>query len=147
MNNLSINSAKNLQFLVTSEEKDQTILSFLKKRLKKTPISLIYKLFRCKKVQINQNNCRYYHYRLREKDQITIKDKRLTISSQVKTLPKKPKIKLKVYYEDNRILVALKAHNQEIYQKNNPDCLDNQVQFYLYQQNPAQYQKQVKRFF
>lgn len=64
-----------LSFLVSSEENDQTIISFLKRRFKNTPISLIYKLFRTKKIQVNQQNCRYYHYRLKENDQVVIKDK------------------------------------------------------------------------
>lgn len=70
-----VKNYKVLDFVVSSEENDQTIISFLKRRFKNTPISLIYKLFRTKKIQVNQQNCRYYHYRLKEKDQITIKDK------------------------------------------------------------------------
>ena len=69
------NILKVLNFVVSSEENDQTIISFLKRRFKNTSISLIYKLFRTKKIQINQQNCRYYHHRLKEKDQVIIKDK------------------------------------------------------------------------
>jgi len=64
-----------LNFLISSEEDNQTIISFLKRRFKNTPLSLIYKLLRTKKIQVNQQNCRYYHYRLKEGDQIIIKDK------------------------------------------------------------------------
>lgn len=64
-----------LNFSVSSDEDNQTVISFIKRRFKTTPISLIYKLFRTKKVQINQQNCRYYHYRLKGGDKVTVKDK------------------------------------------------------------------------
>ena len=64
-----------LNFFISSEEDNQTIISFIKRRFKTTPISLIYKLFRIKKIQINRQSCRYYHYRLKEGDKVTIKDK------------------------------------------------------------------------
>lgn len=54
---------------------------------------------------------------------------------------------INIIYEDQNILLVIKEHNQEIYKKNNPDCLDNQVQHYFYQQNPEKYQQQVKNFF
>jgi len=133
--------------MVSSEEKDQSVISFLKKRFKNTSISLIYKLFRTKKIQVNQQNCRYYHYRLKEKDQIIIKDKWLRTSTEQKTLPLLPPLDLNITYEDKNILLALKEPNQEIYKRNDPSCLDNQVQYYLYQQNPEKYQQQMQNFF
>jgi len=136
-----------LSFLVSSEENNQTIISFLKRRFKDTPISLIYKLFRAKKVQVNQQNCRYYHYRLKKNDQIVIKDKWLQTSTKQNSLPLPSDLDINVIYEDENILLVLKEHNQEIYQKNNPNCLDNQVQHYIYQQNPEKYQRQTQTFF
>ena len=41
-----------LVFTIQKEEADQTIISFLKKRFKTTPLSLIYKLFRNKKIKV-----------------------------------------------------------------------------------------------
>lgn len=136
-----------INFLVSSEEDNQTIISFLKRRFKRTSISLVYKLFRTKKVQVNQQNCRYYHYRLKVNDQIIIKDKWLQISTKQNSLPLKPKISVDVVYEDQNILLVAKEHNVEIYKKNDLNCLDNQVQYYLYQQNPEKYQEQWKGFF
>lgn len=52
-----------------------------------------------------------------------------------------------IIHEDKNILIVLKEHNQEICKKNNPNCLDNQVQYHLYQQNPEKYQQQIRNFF
>ena len=136
-----------LNFLISSEEDNQTIISFIKRRFKTTPISLIYKLFRIKKIQINQQNCRYYHYRLKEGDKITIKDKWLQTSLLSNSLPLLPDLSISVTYEDQNVLLVIKEHNQEIYKPNDRNCLDNQVQYYLYQQDPEKYQEQRGRFF
>ena len=136
-----------LNFLVSPEENDQTIISFIKRRFKTTPISLIYKLFRTKKVQVNQQNCRYFHYRLKEGDRIIVKDKWLQTSPQPSSLPLLPERSINLVYEDQNILLVIKEHNQEIYKPNDRNCLDNQVQYYLYQQNPEKYQEQRKKFF
>lgn len=144
---MEVNSLKVLNFLVSSEENNQTIISFLKRRFKNTPISLIYKLFRTKKVQVNQQNCRYYHYRLKKNDQIIIKDKWLQVSTEQNSLPLPSSLDINVIYEDENILLVLKEHDQEVYQKNAPNCLDNQVQYYIYQQNSEKYQQKTQNFF
>ena len=136
-----------LNFLISSEEDNQTIISFIKRRFKTAPISLIYKLFRIKKIQINQQNCRYYHYRLKEGDKVTIKDKWLQISPLSNPLPLFPDLSINIIYEDQNILLVIKEHNQEIYKPGDQNCLDNQVQHYLYQQNPEKYQEQKEKFF
>ena len=71
----------------------------------------------------------------------------MQVSTKQKTLPLPPSLDLNVVYEDKNILLVLKEHNQEIYKKNDPNCLDNQVQYYLYQQNPEKYQRQIQNFF
>ena len=71
----------------------------------------------------------------------------MQVSTKQKTLPLSPSLDLNVVYEDKNILLVLKEHNQEIYKKNDPNCLDNQVQYYLYQQNPEKYQRQIQNFF
>lgn len=62
-------------------------------------------------------------------------------------MPLPPNLDIKIIYEDENILLVLKEHNQEIYKKSDPDCLDNQVQHYLYQQNSEKYQQQIQNFF
>src|SRR4051795_11058280 len=99
-----------LNFLVSGEENDQTIISFLKRRFKNTSISLIYKLFRTKKIQVNQQNCRYYRYRLKENDQVIIKDKWLQVSTKQIFLPLAPNLAPNIIYEDKNILLAIKEH-------------------------------------
>lgn len=137
-----------MEFLVSSEENNQTLISFIKRRFKTTPISLIYKLFRTKKVQLNQQDCRYYHYRLRTNDLIIINDKRLKLAPTEKHLPIiEPTIELEIIYEDQNILIVNKEHNVEIHNSKNKNCLDNLVRHYLYQQNPQIYQQQQKKFF
>ena len=136
-----------LNFLVRPEEDNQTIISFIKRRFKTTPISLIYKLFRTKKIQINQQNCRYYHYRLKEDDKVTVKDKWLQTSPLSNSLPLLPDLNINIIYEDQNILLVIKEHNQEIYKPNDRNCLDNQVQHYLYRQNPEKYQEQREKYF
>ena len=61
-----------LNFTIQKEETDQTIISFLKKRFKTTPLSLIYKLFRTKKIKVAGEVIRYYHYRLKTGEEIVI---------------------------------------------------------------------------
>ncbi|CAI2182258.1 16184_t:CDS:2, partial [Funneliformis geosporum] len=98
-------------------------------------------------IQVNQQNCRYYHYRLKANDQIIIKDKWLQVSTKQIFLPLSSNLTPNIVYEDQNILLVIKEHNQEIYKKSDPHCLDNQVQYYLCQQNPEKYQQQVKNFF
>ena len=69
-----------LSFIIQPGEVEQTLISFLKKRFKTTPLSLIYKLFRSKKIKINQENIRYYHYRLKVGEEVNIYDNTLKIS-------------------------------------------------------------------
>ena len=58
-----------------------------------------------------------------------------------------PDLSINIIYEDQNILLVIKEHNQEIYKPNDQNCLDNQVQHYLYQQNPGKYQEQKEKFF
>lgn len=69
------------------------------------------------------------------------------MSTKQNFLPLSPSLEIKIIYEDKNILLVLKEHNQEIYKKSDPNCLDNQVQNYLYQQNPEKYQQQIQNFF
>jgi 23S rRNA pseudouridine955/2504/2580 synthase len=69
------------------------------------------------------------------------------VSTKQNSLPLRPDLNINIVYEDQNILLVLKEHNQEIYKKSDPNCLDNQVQYYLYQQNPEKYQQQLQNFF
>ena len=76
--------------IISEETANQTLISFLKKRLQTTPLSLIYKLFRTKKIKVNDKDVRYYHYRLNIGDEVKIFDNSLKISDfNISPTPKK----------------------------------------------------------
>lgn len=136
-----------LEFIVAAGEHDQTIISFLKRKLKSSPLSLIYKLFRTKKIKINDQSVRYYHLRLQKNDRVIVDDKKVKEVPHKFTLPSKPSLDLNVFYEDENILLILKGHNVEMQRDGDKNCLNNIVQYYLYKCNPSQYLEQARNFF
>lgn len=131
-----------LNFVIKKEESDQTIISFLKKRFKTTPLSLIYKLFRNKKVKVDGRDIRYYHHRLKAGEKIDIFDNYLKQSSHTAIYPlSQDKTYFETIYEDDNIMIVLKEHGI------NMTSLDNAVRYCLAQKNPVEYQKQVENFF
>lgn len=133
-------------FVITKAEADQTIVSFLKKRFKTTPLSLIYKLFRTKKVQVDGRDIRYYHHRLKFGEKVSIADNSLKIPKLTFSPPEKMVVNFQVIYEDENMLIVVKEHNLPM-RSLDDYCLDKMVKYYLYQQNPVQYQKLVESFF
>jgi len=130
-----------INFTVQKEGTDQTLISFLKKRFKTTPLSLIYKLFRTKKIKINGENVRYYHHRLKGGEKIEIHDNYLQQSNLTIYPLSQSKIYFEVIYEDKNILIALKEHGITM------PSLDNAVRHYLAEKNPVEYQRQIENFF
>lgn len=130
-----------LDFIIKENETDQTLISFLKKRFKTTPASLIYKLFRTKKVKVDGKNIRYYHHRLRSGEKVEIYDNYLTKSNLTIYPLSQSKVYFETIYEDKNILIVLKEHGITM------PSLDNSVRHYLYQKDPIEYQKQVQEFF
>jgi len=131
-----------LNFIIKEGEGDQTLISFLKRRFKNTPLSLIYKLFRTKKVKVDSKEIRYYHHRLKVGEEIIVYDNSLIISETNKSIiPKKIESNISIVYEDKNILIVLKEHGITM-----PE-LDEIVQYYLYQQNPQEYQELAKKYF
>lgn len=142
MKNITKKNILMLNFIIKKEESDQTIISFLKKRFKTTPLSLIYKLFRNKKIKIDGKDVRYYHHRLKTGEKIEIFDNYLKQSSHAVIYPlSQHKLYFEVIYEDNNIIIVLKEHNIAM------NSLDNAVRNYLFEKDPTEYQKQVKNFF
>lgn len=136
-----------LNFTIQKEESNQTVISLLKKKFKSTSLSLIYKLFRTKKIQVNGEIIRYYHYRLKKGEVIKIYDNFLKIYHSKFSPPLKTKIDLKIIYEDKNILITVKEPNVEIHSSKNSNCQNNAVRYYIYQQNPVLYQKQIESLF
>ena len=136
-----------LNFTIQKEEADQTVISLLKKKFKSTPLSLIHKLFRTKKIQINGKSVRYYHHRLKKGEVINVYDHSLKIYQPKFSPPAKTEIDLVIIYEDENILLVAKEPNIEVHSSESNNCLNNAVRYYLYQQNPTHYQEQVKSLF
>ena len=130
-----------LNFTIQKEEADQTLISFLKKRFKTTPLSLIYKLFRTKKIKIGRETIRYYHHRLKVGEKIEIYDNYLQLSNLTIYPLSRTKVYFEIIYEDKNILIALKEHGITM------PSLDNAVRNYLAEKNPVEYQRQIENFF
>jgi 23S rRNA pseudouridine955/2504/2580 synthase len=115
-------------------DEDQTIISFLKKIFATTPLSLLYKLFRTKKVKVNDKDIRYYQHRLKNGDIVKIEDNSLISSLKISKKKRKirPEVDFEIMYEDDNILIAIKDHNIETHNDENPEkSLDNAVAYYL----------------
>ncbi|PQP78742.1 RluA family pseudouridine synthase [Spiroplasma sp. ChiS] len=121
---------------VKANDVNQTIFNFIKKMFQTTPLSVIYKLFRNKKIKVNNKVMKERNYKLQLGDQIIIFDKNLVVTERnqavtyniVETLP------LQVVYEDDNILVVDKPHGVEMYSKFHTS-LDAMVQHYLIQKH------------
>jgi 23S rRNA pseudouridine955/2504/2580 synthase len=136
-----------LSFTIQKEEADQTLISLLKKKFKSTPLSLIHKLFRTKKIQIDGKSIRYYHHRLKKGEIINIYDNSLKVHQPKFSPPVKTEIDLEIIYEDENILLVIKEPNIEVHSSESNNCLNNAVRYYIYQQDPDYYQKQFKSLF
>jgi 23S rRNA pseudouridine955/2504/2580 synthase len=125
------------------EETGDTIISFLKKRCKETPLGLIYKLFRKKKVKIDGEIIRYYQYRLRRGENIEISDSDLRVSKKniLEKGPNKSKINAEVIYEDENIALVLKPHGISMVE------LDKFMKRYFFDQNSEKYNELTKKYY
>lgn len=129
-------------FVIQQGEADQTLISFLKRRFKTTPLTLIYKLFRTKKIKVNGENIRYYHQRLKVGEEINIYDGSLKVAQpNILLKPENSELSPKIIYEDQNIIIVLKEHGYLM-----PE-LDKAVQHYFYQQNPQLYQELSQKYF
>jgi 23S rRNA pseudouridine955/2504/2580 synthase len=115
-------------------DEEQTIISFIKKTFLSTPLSLIYKLFRSKKIKINDNYIRNYNFRVKSGQLVLIKDDKVLLNKKpiVKKKAVDPEVKFEIIYEDKNIMIVVKDHNVETHNKINPEkSLDNAVFHYL----------------
>ncbi|WNE41530.1 MAG: hypothetical protein AM1032_000270 [Mycoplasmataceae bacterium] len=117
-------------------KEEQTVISFLKKTLPLTPLSLLYKLFRTKKVKLGDKYLRYYQHRVKPGDVLSIEDDRLIIGAKPLNVKEKttfrPEVDFEIMYEDENIIIVIKDHNIETHNDKNPEkSLDNAVAYYL----------------
>lgn len=131
-------------FKISDLESDQTIISFLRKKFKSSPLSLIYKLFRKKKILINDEIIRYYHYRLKTGEYVKIFDKFLkktspTISSFYPI--SRNKIYFRILYEDDKIMFVEKEYGI------NCSSLNNSVRSYIFHKDENIYREMIRKSF
>ncbi|HXN54573.1 MAG TPA: RluA family pseudouridine synthase [Mycoplasmatales bacterium] len=113
-------------------DKEQTIISLLKSNFNSTPLSLIYKLFRKKKVLVDSLPVRFYHHRVKKNSVISITDNSLVFNKKTKFIkPFEPNVEFKIVYEDENIIVVVKDHGIETHSKDFSSSLDNAVSYYL----------------
>lgn len=121
---------------VKANDVNQTIFNFIKKMFQTTPLSVIYKLFRNKKIKINNKVMKERNYKLQLGDQIIIFDKNLVVTerNQTSTYNNVTTLPLQVFYEDDNIIVVDKQHELEMHSKFNTS-LDAMLQHYLLQKD------------
>jgi 23S rRNA pseudouridine955/2504/2580 synthase len=132
-----------IEFDIKTNSEEITVVSFLKKRFKKSPLSLIYKLFRKKKIEINGEEIRYYHRRLRIGEKLTVKDGKIEVYKvpEKNLTPRKSRLEFEVVFEDSNLLIVVKNHGITM-----PE-LDKTVRSYLFLKNKVSYEKLVSNFF
>lgn len=126
--------------MVTSNDADQTLINYLKKVFKTLPLSRIYRLFRTKKIRVNNKTITDFKYRLQENDLIIIYESNLIVNYKPEKIAKEPAIDL--FYEDDNFLIVNKEHNVVVHQPYG-SCLDNMVKYYLQEKYPKQKREQT----
>lgn len=117
-----------IKLIITINDSEQTLIKFLKKVLKKTPLSLIYKLLRSQVILLNNKKIKDYNIILQLNDEILINDSNLEISHKLDD--QNSEMELSIIYEDDNLLIIDKPHNTVVHHPTQ-DCLDNAVRKYL----------------
>ncbi|AGM26319.1 ribosomal large subunit pseudouridine synthase C [Spiroplasma syrphidicola EA-1] len=129
-------SSQILEVTVKSNDAGQTLFNFLKKMLPTTSLSVIYKLFRNKKIKVNNKSVKDRKYLLAVNDKILIFDKNIEIVYRptVQTQVNNKNNTLKIVYEDENLLIVDKPHGVEMHSTLH-DSLDQSVRNYLINTN------------
>lgn len=117
------------RIIINENDAYQTILKFIRKTFKTMPLTLIYKLFRLKKVMVNDQIIIDKKYMLNVNDVVVINDNSVNIKVNHSSLFLS-KIKLNIIYEDDYILIVDKPHNIVVHHPSG-DCLDKAIRKYL----------------
>lgn len=125
---------------ITANDADQTLINYLKKVFKTLPLSQIYRLFRTKKIRVNNKTITDFKYRLQENDLVVIYESNLVVNYKPEKITKEAPIAL--LYEDDNFLIVNKEHNVVVHQPYG-SCLDNMVKYYLQQKYPKQKREQT----
>ncbi|AHF61276.1 hypothetical protein P344_05275 [Spiroplasma mirum ATCC 29335] len=127
-----------IKLTVNKNDANQTIFNFIKKMFKTTSLSVLYKLFRNKKIKVNNKVVKDRSYHLQENDVILIFDKALVVTNRGSSQPCQPQSGiLPIVYEDDNILIVDKPHGVEMH-SNLHESLDGMVRNYLITTNQYQ---------
>lgn len=126
--------------IISGNDAEQTLINYLKKVFKTLPLSRIYRLFRTKKIRVNNKIITDFKYWLQENDLVVIYDYKLIVNYQPEKIAKEPPISL--FYEDDNFLIVNKDHNLVVHQPYGTS-LDNMVKYYLQQKNLKQQHEQT----
>ena len=127
-----------IKLTVNKNDANQTIFNFIKKMFKTTSLSVLYKLFRNKKIKVNNKVVKDHSYHLQENDVILIFDKALVVTNRGSSQPCQPQSEvLPIVYEDDNILIVDKPHGIEMH-SNLHESLDGMVRNYLITTNQYQ---------
>ncbi|AGM25279.1 RluA family pseudouridine synthase [Spiroplasma chrysopicola] len=129
-------SSQIIELTVKHNDAGQTLFNFLKKMLPTTSLSVIYKLFRNKKIKVNNKSVKDRKYLLAVNDKILIFDKNIEVihRSTVKLQGDGNKSTLKIVYEDENLLIVDKPHGVEMHSTLH-NSLDQEVRNYLINTN------------
>lgn len=86
--------------IVTTNDADQTLINYSKNVFKTLSLSKIYRLFRTKKIRVNNKTITDFKYHLQENDLIIIYESNLVINYQPEKITKQSAIDL-LYEDDN----------------------------------------------
>lgn len=119
---------------VKDNDVNQTIFNFMKKIFQTTSLSVLYKLFRNKKIKVNNKVVKERNYKLQLGNQILIFDKNLVVTERKQQIAGSDAVQeeLVVVYEDENIVIVDKPHGVEMHSTFH-SSLDGMVQNYLMQ--------------
>ena len=120
-----------LIFNISLQESGQSLFNFLRKRIKKVPLTRIHKSLRQKDIKVNNPAIKDRNYIVKVNDQIKVFNLIDAFDTNSTSGPNLSSIKItfKVIYEDSNILIVDKPINVAVH--DNYNCLNNQVLKYL----------------
>ena len=125
------------KIIITNNDANKRIDSFLKKVLYNMPLPMVYKYLRKKRIKVNGKKVDY-SYRLAESDVIELYvNDEFFDNSCYKYEFKNSSFKLDIIYEDNNILIINKPAGLIVHpdKECKNECLINRIKNYLYQKN------------
>ncbi len=125
-----------LEIKIHKDDAEQTILKFLCKTFPDIKKSIWFKLFRNKKIIINDIKIKDSKYILSDNDKILIRDNKIELPQRKKPEPVNLQ-PLNIVYEDDNILIINKPYNFLVNNNFNiNNSIDHLVRYYLWKKEP-----------